>query len=199
MLTHRLVPPYILKTRRSAAAAKSGVKMERSAMVPLLGPEFDDFLFAPVSEEKNGMLLTVVSALARLDMDPWQETANLARLPRQTAIERLSGFILALPGQPSEQLDTSSIAAGLIARLPHHPFSNTVLPKGSSGLDALTPMQSQILLYVVLGMILVLGSMGFSRSQKRASNNDKASASTASGAVPTPTSTTTSPSPTVGP
>jgi hypothetical protein len=158
--------------------------MERSAMVPLLGSEFDDFLFAPVSEEENGMLLTVMSALARLDMDPWQETANLARLPRQTAIERLAGFILALPGQPSAQLDTGSIAAGLIARLPHHSSSNARSPKGSSGLDVPTPMQSQILLYVVLGTMLVLGSLGFWGSQKSEAHNDKASAPIASGVTP---------------
>jgi hypothetical protein len=167
--------------------------MERSAMVPLLGPEFDDFLFAPVSEEKNGMLLTVVSALARLDMDPWQETANLARLPRQTAIERLAGFILALPDQPSAKFDTASIAAGLIARLPHHSSMNALSPKGSSGLDMPTPMQSQILMYVVLGVIIVLGSLGFLGSQKLPAQNDKASAPIASGTPPE------SPLSTVGP
>ncbi len=39
--------------------------MTRTAAVGRLGSEFDDFLFAPVAEEKNGMLLSVVSALAR--------------------------------------------------------------------------------------------------------------------------------------
>ena len=35
--------------------------------------EFDSFLCAPIGEERNGMLLSVLSALARLDVDPWQE------------------------------------------------------------------------------------------------------------------------------
>jgi hypothetical protein len=35
----------------------------------LLGPEFDDFLFATIGEQGNGMLLSVASALARLDAD----------------------------------------------------------------------------------------------------------------------------------
>ncbi|MEO9168020.1 MAG: hypothetical protein ABI230_06435, partial [Aestuariivirga sp.] len=62
--------------------------MARSLTSPLLGPQFNDFLFAPVGAEKNGMLLSVVSALARLDLDAWQETANLVRLPRAAATER---------------------------------------------------------------------------------------------------------------
>jgi len=45
--------------------------MTRSATVSLQRSEFDDFLFAPIGDEKNGMLLSVISALARLDLDPW--------------------------------------------------------------------------------------------------------------------------------
>ena len=54
--------------------------MANPASVANLGSEFDAFLFAPIGEEKNGMLLSVVSALARLNIDPWQEAANLATL-----------------------------------------------------------------------------------------------------------------------
>jgi hypothetical protein len=31
------------------------------------------------------LLLSVLSALARLDVDPWKEAANLAQLPEETA------------------------------------------------------------------------------------------------------------------
>jgi hypothetical protein len=41
-----------------------------------LGPEFENFLFAPIGEDSNGMVLSVLSALARLDIDPWQEAAK---------------------------------------------------------------------------------------------------------------------------
>jgi len=33
-----------------------------------LGPEFDAFLFAPIGDEGNGQSLSVISALARLDV-----------------------------------------------------------------------------------------------------------------------------------
>ena len=71
-------------------------EMTRSARVSALAPEFEDFLFAPIGEDMNGMLLSVVSALARLNIDPWQEAANLAQLPRTTATRRLAALIAAL-------------------------------------------------------------------------------------------------------
>ena len=64
--------------------------MMRAASTPYLGSQFDDFLFAPIGEEENGMLLSVVSALARLDLDPWQEAASLTGLPVGTATQRLA-------------------------------------------------------------------------------------------------------------
>ena len=94
------------------------VEMTRSASVSLLGSEFDDFLFAPIGEDRNGMLLSVLSALARLDVDPWQEAAKLARLPWETATQSLASLIAALPDGPSAHLDPGTIAARLIALLP---------------------------------------------------------------------------------
>jgi hypothetical protein len=51
----------------------------------LLDSEFNDFLFAPIGEEGNEMLLSVLSALARLGVDPWQEAARLSQLPKETS------------------------------------------------------------------------------------------------------------------
>jgi hypothetical protein len=98
--------------------------MTRSASVSQLGGEFDDFLFAPIGAERNGMLLSVVSALARSDVDPWQEAAKLARLPQKMATQRLAALIAALPDRPSPPLDSGTIAARLIALLPHPATSN---------------------------------------------------------------------------
>ena len=100
------------------------VEMTRSVSISYLGSEFDDFLFAPIGEERNGMLLSVLSALARLDVDPWQEAAKLARLPGETAIQRLASLIAGLPDGPSMHLDPGTIAARLIALLPRRASSN---------------------------------------------------------------------------
>jgi len=92
--------------------------MTATASVSRLGSEFDDFLYAPIGEDPNGMLLSVLSALARLDVDPWQEAAKLAQLPRKRAAQRLAGLIATLPETASAEPDPVTIAARLIALLP---------------------------------------------------------------------------------
>jgi hypothetical protein len=49
------------------------------AAIALPRAEFNAFLFARTGEDRNGMPVSVLSGLARLDMDPWQEEA--AQLP----------------------------------------------------------------------------------------------------------------------
>ena len=71
-------------------------------MAPALSPffrdsSFDPFLFATIGEERNGMLLSVQSALARLDLDPWFEAASLSRLPAIAATERLTSLLSSSP------------------------------------------------------------------------------------------------------
>jgi hypothetical protein len=91
------------------------------------GSEFDNFLFAPIAEESNGMLLRVVSVLARLDVDPWEEASRLARLPGETATHRLAALIAALPEGPSARQDPGTIAARLVSLLPRQARSATAL------------------------------------------------------------------------
>jgi hypothetical protein len=83
-----------------------------------LGPEFDNFLFAPIREDSNGMLLSVLSVLARLDIDPWQEAAKLSGLPGGAATQRLASLIAALPDESSADPDPATVAARLVALLP---------------------------------------------------------------------------------
>ena len=82
--------------------------MTHAALTPLLGREFDDFLFAPIGDDQNGPPLSVVSALARLDVDPWKEALSLARMPREEAKERLTAHIASLPNGST----ASSVAQG---------------------------------------------------------------------------------------
>jgi hypothetical protein len=97
----------------------SVAEMTNSVWVTRLGSEFDDFLFAPIREEGNGMLLTVISAFARLDLDPWQEATKLAGLPEKAAIERLMSLIATLPDGLTAHQAPGTIAERLVALLPH--------------------------------------------------------------------------------
>jgi hypothetical protein len=94
------------------------IDMPRSASLSLLGSEFDEFLFAPIGEDGHGMRVSVLSALARLDIDPWQEAARLARLPGKAAAERLASLIARLPDRPQIHHDAGPVAARLVALLP---------------------------------------------------------------------------------
>jgi hypothetical protein len=80
--------------------------------------EFNDFLFAFVGEEKSGLQLTVLSALARLGFDPWEEAARLSKLPQESATSALTETIAGLPEGDWKASDSRSIAVRLLDRLP---------------------------------------------------------------------------------
>ena len=91
--------------------------MTRSAFAPI-GPEFEPFLFAAIGEDPNGKILSVLSAFARTDIDPWKEAASLARMSAESATTRLAAFIAALPNEPNSQIPARRVAGELIKLLP---------------------------------------------------------------------------------
>lgn len=88
--------------------------------------DLSEFLAAPLWVEKNGSSLSVLSALARLDIDPWVEAARLAALPKDAAASALAVILHRLPAQRSGALDAGAIADHLV----------TLLPKGGSATTA---------------------------------------------------------------
>ena len=92
--------------------------MTHAALSPLIGPEFDEFLGTSIGEDRNGTGLSVLSALARLDVDPWKEATSLARMPREAAAVRLTELIEALPLAPASAIPSRMSAADLVALLP---------------------------------------------------------------------------------
>jgi hypothetical protein len=129
--------------------------MTRATSVPQLGSEFNTFLFAPIGEERNGMLLSVLSALARLDVDPWHEAAELAGLPGKIATERLASLIATLPDGPSTPRDPRTIAARLIALLPRPARSDIPLRKTIPGAGALTDSRAAKIFTILLSVVFV--------------------------------------------
>jgi hypothetical protein len=78
----------------------------------------DDFLFAVVGEQGNGVGMTVVSLLARLGVDPWEEARRLSELSRPAAAHRLAPMIGRVPGRAWPPDAAQSIAERLVALLP---------------------------------------------------------------------------------
>jgi hypothetical protein len=93
------------------------ISMTSTSSVSYLTPKFDDFLFARI-EENGETPLSVLSVLARLGIDPWEEAARLAQLSPAAAATRLASSIAAIPGAPSAYLDAGTVANRLISLLP---------------------------------------------------------------------------------
>jgi hypothetical protein len=80
-----------------------------------LASEYNEFLFAPICDEPSGLKLSVLSALARQNIDPWQEAAALARLSSGAAKARLAGAIVTAVGGVN---NADAMAAALVDLLP---------------------------------------------------------------------------------
>ena len=85
-----------------------------------LRPDLDRFLFATVGDEIDGVPLSVVSALTRLGLDPWQEAGRLSSLSNREAVEQLARLIAELPGLFRPLAEAREIADRLIQLLPRH-------------------------------------------------------------------------------
>jgi hypothetical protein len=157
--------------------------MTRSALFSALGSEFDNFLFSPIGEDRNDMPLSVLSVLARLDLDPWQEAAELARLPRETAARRLASSIAALPDGPMAHLEPGTIAARLIALLPRQASSENLSRETSPDTGDVTKFRAGVYMYVVL-IVFMLAAQWFTASRQAPAEADGAETPASSTVLP---------------
>lgn len=114
---------------------------------------FDNFLFARIDKNGEETPLSVLSVLARLGIDPWEEAARLAQLPRLAAAERLASMIAAMPGAPSACLDAGAVSDRLISLLPSRP-AVTVLPRLKSGVRPLR--KSWVPVWILLAALVLV-------------------------------------------
>jgi len=161
--------------------------MTRCTSVSPLGSEFDNFLFAPIGEDRNGMLLSVLSALARLDVDPWQEAGELAQLPGETATQRLASLIAALPDGPSAHLDPGMVATRLIALLPRRVRPDIPSRETLFAIRAVSDPRGFIYGTVIF-MTFVLGVQWMIASHQPPAHVDHTTSSTFFPQMPPPTS-----------
>jgi hypothetical protein len=96
--------------------------------VSSLTSTYNHFLFAPICEEANGMQLSVLSALARMDVDPWEEASRLTAMPKTIAEKTLVSTLDLVPGRSWNPLETEVIAARLVQLLPQRGEDVTIAP-----------------------------------------------------------------------
>jgi hypothetical protein len=120
------------------------------ALALLIGPEFDEFLCAPIGDDRNGTGLSALSALARLCRPLARSHEPCANAQR---IVRLTALIDALPNEVTIGIPTM-IAADLVALLPR---GNSLNVRSSVRLLAPAgPRQTQILMVLSAFAIMTL-------------------------------------------
>ena len=120
-------------------------------------PEFERFLHASVGEDRNGYAVTVLSTLARLDLDPWKETAELVMLGHDAAQARLGTLLARFRDVPALASDHGRIARDLSLLLPEGRASGS-LKRGVSTVADGHPGRSGAI-WAVLAIIFLLFQM----------------------------------------
>lgn len=154
------------QSKYSAEATNLVAGMMRAAAVSRPHSEFDAFLYATIGEDRNGMILSVLSALVRLDVDPWQEAAKLARLPGAAATQRFISLIETLPDGLPANLDARTISAHLIELLPRRTHFNIASRETWLGIGPLTvspPVMCAISCVIFMAVILAAQFVAGSR------------------------------------
>jgi len=103
------------------------------------------------------MPLSVLSALARLGLDPWKEATELSELPSDSATHRLAALIMRLPGGRWTQADSKGIAHRLIELLPRRGSPAVPLMEKAHGIPRMTttPAAKLLLCAVFVGIVLI--------------------------------------------
>ena len=117
-----------------------------------LRPDLDKFLFAAIGTERNGVPLSMVSALTRLGLDPWDEAGRLSSLSKREAVEQLARLIAELPGALRPLAEARDLAGDLVEQLPKY---DTDRPSSSRQIRRrfhwpTLPKQSQFLVLCVV-------------------------------------------------
>jgi len=131
---------------------------------PVFGAELQPFLYGLIGDEKIGTMLSVLSALARQDLDPWEQAGNWSRMPKPAAARELADLIAALPEGLSARPAPAAIADRLVALLPpqtspqQSAWQSRPMPaQGAVATDR--PAHEKIPLVVFYVLFLLLGQL----------------------------------------
>lgn len=94
-----------------------------------LSDQFNAFLRYGLWPDRDAAPLSILSALARLDVDPWEEAASLSALPESSACAKLAAMLANLPGRPAMRQELDALCA----------MSVRLLPREADGRQGFTP------------------------------------------------------------
>jgi len=116
---------------------------------------FDRFLYAGVGADANGTEVTVLSALARRDLDPWEEAAEMSKLSADKALRKLVAMLETLPGHESLEGRTA-VAGRLVSLLPHSAEVRALAPPSLRREQAAKPPFQVNMLALVCGYLFAM-------------------------------------------
>jgi hypothetical protein len=124
-----------------------------------LRTDFDEFLYSPIAADANGMPLTLLSALARLGVDPWEEAASIASLSRESALQKLGSVLASVPNGPAPGADTETVATHLVTLLHRQPQRQAGRPENPSPGATAAPSKGarRALYYIAALLFLIVG------------------------------------------
>ena len=82
------------------------------------------------------MQLSVLSALVRMNVDPWEEATRLAAMPKAIAERTLVSTLDLVPGRSWNPSEAEVIAARLVQLLPQPSGGATIAPTKTAGVGA---------------------------------------------------------------
>lgn len=116
-------------------------------------PDFERFLYASVGEDRAGGSVSVLSVLARLNLDPWVEAAELAALGRNAAGARLSLLLSRCREVPQLGQTHQAVAQDLMRLLPER--KTRLHPSRDAKPGAVTLSWGTVLTLLLLAYMLI--------------------------------------------
>jgi hypothetical protein len=119
------------------------------ASVSVSDVAYERFLYASICEQNNGTQVTVLSALVRADIDPWEEASRLATMPRAKAEATLSSILHQISDQNWTGPEVEAVSARLVQLLPTR-------DAGESAITSIGEVDRSIFWLVWLGFALAV-------------------------------------------
>jgi hypothetical protein len=155
--------------------------MTPATSVTFFKPEFGDFLYASIGGGAEKVPTTVMSALARLGLDPWQEAAELTELSSAAATVRLSSLLARLPLTQCSLVSSKAFIGGLIELLPRHLPATIATPTFLRPAFPV-PVPARMLIFAVLSVGIIVATIA---NQSAPTHDAQAHPPSASSTAPT--------------
>jgi len=116
---------------------------------------YEVFLYGSVADQDNGTPISVLTALARGNYDPWEEAARLARLPPNRAERELVQLLNGCIGRKVSPAELESAAKRLVPLLP---FRRRLISKAAAspvGTDAARQLVYWVVWFGIVTIMIV--------------------------------------------